>query len=178
MLHNILAKPVSFFDAEEHNVGALTARLATDPTQLQQLLGMNMAFVIISFFNVVGCLIISFVFGWKLTVVTVLTSMPIILGAAFLRVKYEREFEKKGNAVFAESAKFATESISAFRTVSSLTLEDSICNRYERLLQHHIKTGFLKAAISTFVFAMSDSIALLCMAFVLWYVSRQTRQSV
>ncbi len=159
---------MSFFDAEEHNVGALTARLATDPTQLQQLLGMNMAFVIISVLNVIGCLTISFVFGWKLTVVTVITSMPIILGAAFFRVRYEREFEVMANEVFAESAKFATESIGAFRTVSSLTLEDSICSRYETLLREHIRRALFKTCLSTFLFALSDSIALLCMAFVLW----------
>jgi ABC-type bacteriocin/lantibiotic exporter with double-glycine peptidase domain len=71
-------------------------------------------------------------------------------------------------AVFAESSKFATESIGAFRTVSSLTLEPEICGRYETLLHNHTKEAFQKAKFSTLVFALSDSIALLCMAFVLW----------
>jgi ATP-binding cassette, subfamily B (MDR/TAP), member 1 len=166
---NMLTKPISFYDHEDHSVGALTARLAMDPLQLQQLLGMNMAFVIISFLNVIGCLTISFIFGWKLTAVTALTSIPIIVGAAFFRVRYERRFEQMSNAVFAESAKFATESIGAFRTVSALTLEDTITSRYATLLHAHIKKAFAKNAVSTFLFALSDSIALLCMAFVLWY---------
>ncbi|KAB5542845.1 ABC transporter-like protein [Coniochaeta sp. 2T2.1] len=167
--HNILSKSVAFFDSDEHSVGALTARLATDPTQLQQLLGMNMAFVIISVFNVVGCLIISFYFGWKLTVVTLCSSMPLIIAAAFFRIRYETQFEKMNNEVFAESAKFATESIGACRTVTALTLEDTICDRYDTLLQTHIRSAFYKSSLSTMIFALSDSIALLCMAFVLWY---------
>lgn len=81
------------------------------------------------------------------------------------------QFEKMNFDVFAESAKFATESIGAIRTVTALTLEDEICGRYERLLQTHIRDAFRKARFSTLVFAMSDSVALLCMAFVLWYVS-------
>jgi ATP-binding cassette, subfamily B (MDR/TAP), member 1 len=166
---NLLSKSVAFFDADEHSVGALTARLATDPTQLQQLLGTNMTFAIISILNVIGCLIIAFYFGWKLTLVTLCSSMPLIFAAAFFRIRYETKFEEMNNEVFAESAKFATESIGAFRTVSALTLEDTICNRYDALLYDHIKSAFWKASWTTMVFAMADSISLLCMAFVMWY---------
>ena len=128
-----------------------------------------MAFVVISFFNVTGCLIISFLFGWKLTAVTALTSIPIIVAAAFFRVRYERQFETMANKVFSESAKFATESIGAFRTVNSLTLEHTICDRYSTLLQNHIRAALGKNSMSTFIYAISDSISLPCMAFVLWY---------
>jgi ATP-binding cassette subfamily B (MDR/TAP) protein 1 len=165
----VLAKPVSYYDEEENSVGSLTSRIVSDPTQLQQLLGINMAIVLISLFNILGSITMSFFFGWKLTLLTVLTSMPIILIAGFFRLRHETQFEKMNNEVFAESSKFATESIGAFRTVSSLTLEPEICGRYEKLLQDHAKKAFHKAKFSTFVFALSDSIALLCMAFALWY---------
>lgn len=165
---NILSKSVAFFDADNHSVGALTAQLATDPSQLQELLGTNMAFVIISILNVVGCLAIAFYFGWKLTVVTLCSSMPLIVAAAFFRIRYETQFEKMNNEVFAESAKFATESIGAFRTVSALTLEDTIIGRYETLLREHVRKALWKSSWTTLVFAMADSVALLCMAFVLW----------
>ncbi|KAK0743062.1 P-loop containing nucleoside triphosphate hydrolase protein [Schizothecium vesticola] len=166
---NILAKSVAFFDAEDHSVGALTARLATDPSQLQELLGTNMAFVIISVLNVVGCVIISFYFGWKLTIVTLCSSMPLIIAAAFFKIRYETQFERMNNKVFAESAKFATESIGAFRTVSAMTLEDTIIKRYETLLQDQIRNTLWKSSWTTMIFAVADSIVLLCMAFVLWY---------
>ena len=39
---SILAKPIEFFDDEDNSSGTLTARVANDPTQLQQLLGINM----------------------------------------------------------------------------------------------------------------------------------------
>lgn len=127
-----------------------------------------MAFVIISILNVVGCLAISFYFGWKLTIVTLVSSMPLIFAAAFFRIRYETQFEKMNNEVFAESAKFATESIGAFRTVSAMTLEDTIIKRYEALLHDQIRKTFWKSGWSTLIFATADSIALLCMAFVLW----------
>lgn len=159
---------MAFFDTEDHSVGALTAQLATDPSHLQELLGTNMAFVVISILNIIGCLAIAFYFGWKLTIVTLCSSMPLIISAAFFRLRYEKQFEKMNNDVFAESAKFATESIAAFRTVSALTLEDTITRRYDKLLRDHIRKAFWKASWTTLVFSAADSVVLLCMAFVLW----------
>jgi len=142
--------------------------VAGDPTQLQQLLGTNMGFVLISVLNVVGCLAISFAFGWKLTAVALATSLPIVLAAGFFRIRYETQFEAANKLVFAESAKFATESIGACRTVAALTLEDNITSRYEVLLDEHVRDAFKKARFSTLIFSGSDSMPLLCMAFVLW----------
>ena len=71
--------------------------------------------------------------------------------------------------VFAESSKFAAESISAFRTVTSLTLENMIWKRYETLLQSHVKKAFDKSKFTSLVFAASDSVPLLCMALAFWY---------
>ncbi|EEY14053.1 ATP-binding cassette sub-family B member 5 [Verticillium alfalfae VaMs.102] len=166
---NMLSKSASFFDAEANSAGALTARLATDPTQLQQLLGTNMAFALVSVFNVVGCVVVGLVFGWKLTIVALCTSTPLIVAAMYYRVRHEMGFEAMNNAVFAESAKFASESIAATRTVSSLTMEAGICGRYENLLRDHIGAAFRKSVFSVMLFSFSDSISLLCMAFVLWY---------
>ena len=166
---SILDKPIPFFDEEENSSGTLTARVANDPTQLQQMLGMNMALVYTALLSLVGCILIGFVFGWKLTLLTTFVAMPITLTAGFFRVRYEIQFESMNQAVFAESSKFAAESIGAFRTVTSLTLEDMICSRYEVLLRGHVTAAFHKSKYSTLMFAASDSVQLLTMALAFWY---------
>lgn len=112
----------------------------------------------------------SFFFGWKLTLLTIVTVMPIILAAGFFRLRHEAKAEESNQEVFRESAKFATESIGAMRTVTALGLEMSICRRYEKLLTDHAKEAWRKSRWSTAVFSLSDSVSLLCMAFVLWQV--------
>lgn len=92
--------------------------------------------------------------------------------AGFFRVRYEIQFEALNQAVFAESSKFAAEAIGAFRTVTGLTMEEMIARRYEMLLQDHVKKAFIKARWSTFIFAASDSVQLLCMALAFWYGGR------
>ncbi|KMU91802.1 toxin RTX-I translocation ATP-binding protein [Coccidioides immitis H538.4] len=161
---SIIRKPIPFFDKEENSAGALTGRLSSDPSQLQELLGPYMAFPLISLFNIFGCIAISFAFGWKLTLVSVFSAFPLIILAMFVRVRYELRFERLNAAVFAESSQFASEAIGAFRTVTSLTLEDSINQRYAALLRSHVRAAFLKARHGCLVFAASDSLDLGCMA--------------
>ncbi|KAL6706257.1 hypothetical protein ACN47E_005992 [Coniothyrium glycines] len=166
---NIITKRISFFDRSENAVGLLTTRLATDPAQLQQLLGMNMAMALISIFGLLGCIMIAFIFSWKYALVVIVSSLPIILAGGWYRVRYEIIFEARNNKIFAESAQFATEAIGAMRTVASLTLERTICNSYDALLQSHISKSWREARLSCLSFAASDSLVLLCMAFALWY---------
>lgn len=166
---SMLNKPIPWFDGEANSSGTLTTRLSNDPQQLQEILGPNMTLPLIAIFNVIGCTIISFVFGWKLTLVTFFAALPVILVAQFLRMRYELQFESFNAAVFAESSKFAADSIGAFRTVAALTLEDAITARYQGLLDNHISKAFRKARYAVLVFALSDSIELCCMALTFWY---------
>lgn len=128
-----------------------------------------MAFPLIAVFNVIGCVAISFTFGWKLTLVALFSALPVIIGSMFVRTRYEVKFEKLNMAVFAESSQFASEAIGAFRTVTSLTLEDTIADRYSKLLDNHVVAAFHKAKYASLVIALSESLELPCMALCFWY---------
>ena len=67
-----------FYDAQENSTGTLVASLANDPEQIQQLLGINMAIGMTGLFNVIGCVAISFAFGWKLSLVAVASALPVM----------------------------------------------------------------------------------------------------
>ncbi|KAL9084011.1 MAG: hypothetical protein Q9165_008287 [Trypethelium subeluteriae] len=166
---SIIRKPIPFFDKEGNSSGTLTGRISNDPTQIQEILGPNMALPLVGLCNMFACIIISFVFGWKLTLVSLGGALPVILAAAYMRMRYELQFESYNAKVFAESSEFAAEAIGAFRTVAALTMEHSISNRYEVLLKDHVDKAFRKARYAVLVFSLSDSIELLCMALCFWY---------
>jgi ATP-binding cassette subfamily B (MDR/TAP) protein 1 len=170
--NNILFQKPEYFDREENSRGTLTSRLSGDPKRLEELLGPPMAFSVQACFSVIGALVIAFAFSWKLALLGFLVAMPINTVAVYWRWKYEIEFEKMNNAVFEESSKFAAEAIGAARTVSALTLEGPITDRYDKLLAGHTKEAFKKARWRTPVLSISDSIGLACQALVLWYGGR------
>ncbi|KAK4079548.1 hypothetical protein Trihar35433_653 [Trichoderma harzianum] len=168
----ILYQKTSFFDDEDHSHGTMTARAAGDPQRLEELMGANMASVYIAIFNLTGSIAIAFSFGWKLALVGAAVVMPILLASSYWRFKYEIQFEKMNNEVFAESSKFASESIGAFRTVTSLTLEAPISQRFETLCNGHVKTAFKKARWVSLLFGFADSCTLACQSLIFYYGSR------
>ena len=168
----VMFQKTSFFDEEDHSQGTMTSRIGQDPKQLEELMGMNMAAVFIALFNLAGSIAIAFSFAWKLALVACCVVLPIMLFSTYWRFKYEMDFEKMNNEVFAESSKFASESIGAFRTVTALTLEDSICARYEKLLRDHVMTAYKKARWVSLIFGFSDSAAMACQALNFYYGGR------
>ncbi|KAF1996643.1 leptomycin B resistance protein pmd1 [Amniculicola lignicola CBS 123094] len=168
-LVNMLRKRIAFFDTDGHSPGSLTAKLSSDTTSIQQLMGGEMCMALIACVNLVGSTIIAFVYGWKLSLVGLFCALPPILAAGFLRYRLEMQFEKMNAAVFADSSQFASEAVGAFRTVISLTMEDLIGDRYQDLLKSHVTKAFSSAKYGTVVFAASDSVELACMALAFWY---------
>lgn len=153
-------------------------RLSTDPKVLQDLLGFNGIFPTIAVFNVIGCVAISFTYGWKLTVVILFSAMPVILVAFMIRIRFDLKFEEWNNQVFSQSSQFANEAIGAFRTVTSLTMEDTIINKYETLLRDQIRKSTRKATYAALVFALSDSLELCSIALTFWSVNPSLQQPV
>ncbi|KAJ6043575.1 hypothetical protein N7460_004930 [Penicillium canescens] len=166
---NMVRESVSYFDREENASGSLVSRLSTDPRQIQELFGPTGVFPLISVFNVVGCVIISFIFGWKLAAVTFFAAMPFLFLSAFMRIRYEIMFESLNAEVYKDSSKFAAEAMRGFRTVTSLTMEDHIIKRYSDLLQRQRTKALRKAWYATLIFSFSDSVELCAMALTFWY---------
>jgi ABC-type multidrug transport system fused ATPase/permease subunit len=169
---SIMHQPTSYFDQDDNSTGQLTARLSGDPQALKELLGINLMMLLVGIFSLAGALAISFAYGWKLALVALCVTVPIGVLAGFFRVRFELQFNAMNEEVFQESSKFGAESIGAFRTVSALVMEDSICDRYQKLLNGHVRAALMKARFTTIIFAFADSASLGCQALIFWYGGR------
>jgi ATP-binding cassette, subfamily B (MDR/TAP), member 1 len=168
----ILHQKTSFFDEEDHSQGAMTSRAAADPQRLEELMGTNMAAVYTGLFTLIGGVTIAFAYAWKLAFVSAVVILPVLLAASYWRFRYEIQFEKMNNDVFAESSNFASESIGAFRTVSAFTLEETITTRFETLCRGHVVKAYKKARWVSLIFGFADSITIGCQAVLFYYGSR------
>ncbi|KAK4129514.1 P-loop containing nucleoside triphosphate hydrolase protein [Parathielavia appendiculata] len=166
---SIMFQPTSYFDKDDNATGQLTSRLSSDPQALKELLGINLMMLLVGIFSLAGALAISFAYGWKLALVALCVTVPLGVLAGYFRVRYELQFNAMNEAVFQESSKFGAESIGAFRTVTALVMEDSICDRYQELLNGHVMAAFKKARLTTVIFAFADSVSLATQALIFWY---------
>jgi len=169
---NVLRQGIPFFDAEGNSAGTLTAQLNTHPAALQELLGPSTGLMLISTVSIIGCCVLSLCIGWKLALVCICAALPFLFFAGLIRIRIEIGFAKDTAEVFEESAQFASEAVGAFRTVSSLIMEQSIRNRYDVLLKGHVKKAFRKTALASVIFSASESINLLATALCFWYGGR------
>ena len=144
------------------------ARLNSDFKTLGEMIGLNGVFPLIAIFSMIGSVIIAFLFGWKLTLVIFCSAMPVMLVSSFFRIKYELQYVEWNNAVFSRSSQFATEAIGAFRTVTSLTMEDSILDKYSALLDAQIRDATKQATHACLIFSLCDTIDLCAMALTFW----------
>lgn len=166
---SVLFQKASYFDEEEHSQGTMTSNISRDPQLLEELMGANMAVVYVALFNIVGSIAIAFAFSWRLAIVGTSVIIPVSIFCSYWRFSYEIKFDKMNNDVFAESSKFASESIGAFRTVTSLTMEDAITTRFSELCKNHVTEAYKKARWVSFLFGLSDSITLACQTLIFYY---------
>ncbi|RPA92601.1 P-loop containing nucleoside triphosphate hydrolase protein [Choiromyces venosus 120613-1] len=169
---NVLRQGIPFFDAEGNSAGTLTAQLNTHPAALQELLGPSTGLMLISIMSILGCCILALCIGWKLALVCICAALPFLFFAGLIRIRIEVGFAKDTAEVFEESAQFASEAVGAFRTVSSLIMEQSIRNRYDMLLKGHVKKSFKKTALASVIFSASENTSLLATALCFWYGGR------
>ncbi|KAL6721610.1 hypothetical protein ACLMJK_000714 [Lecanora helva] len=168
-LQNMLRQPMTFFDDPKNSAEILTAKLTQHPTQLQDLLGMNVALIIIILVNIVSCSILAIATQWKFGLVAVFGSLPPICIAGLVRVHLQNAREEENQRLYFESSGFAAEFIGAMRTVTSLCLENTLLSEYRTMLQ---KPLFIakKMAFHTMIYlALADSLEIAGMALSFWY---------
>ncbi|CAD0111733.1 unnamed protein product [Aureobasidium uvarum] len=169
---DMLYQKISFFDKDSNSHGTLSSRIAGDAKSLEEVFGLNLALALSGMFNVIGCIIISLIFSWKLGLVALFVTMPIMLSSGFWRYRHDVQFDKMNSKVFAESSQFATEAIGAIRTVSALTMESIITKRYAKLLAEHVQAAHTKALWTSGLYGFADSAGLGCQALIFWYGGR------
>lgn len=97
-------------------------------------------------------------------------ALPPLIFCGYLRIRLEFKLEEDTSKRFSSSAAFASEAISAIRTVASLALERHILHNYEQRLSG-IAQKSMKALIWTmFWYSLTQSISFLAMALGFWYV--------
>jgi ATP-binding cassette, subfamily B (MDR/TAP), member 1 len=166
---DMLYQKISFFDQDANSHGALSARVGSDAKRLEELLGMNLALFLSGIFIAVGSVTIAIIFAWKLGLIAALVTMPVMLASGLWKFRQEVNYEKSNSAVFQESSQFATEAIGAIRTVSSLTMEGSIGERYRQLLDNQVKAALRKGRWTSLLYGFADSVGLGCQALIFWY---------
>ena len=134
MIERIMNFDQDFFDRPENSSGAVTAKLSSVPSAVQELMSANIGLIVNVLVNIIASSVLGIAFGWKLGLTTVFAGLPIIVGSGYIRIRLDQKLEASTEEQFASSASLATEAVISIRTVSSLTLEISLLREYGKNL--------------------------------------------
>lgn len=160
-LRDLLSQDISFFEVTGNNSGALNALLDADGYDLESFLGMSLALLMIFIIDVLSSGILAIAVGWRLGLVGVFGCFPVLFLAGYFRLRMDKGAQDRCAAAFLESTRFGSEAVESIKTVTSLSLEDKVLERYESRLRQAVLTNTKKTLASTVLFALSDCLDLL-----------------
>ncbi|KAK2003654.1 ABC transporter [Colletotrichum falcatum] len=164
----MLRQDVAFFDREENTAGALTSFLSTETTHLAGLSGVTLGTLLMVSTTLIAAMALALAIGWKLALVCIAT-IPILVGCGFFRFWMLAHFQRRSKTAYANSASYASEAISAIRTVASLTRENDVIRRYRESLAAQQRASLASVLKSSLLFAASQSLMFLAFALGFWY---------
>ncbi|GAP87976.1 putative ABC transporter [Rosellinia necatrix] len=172
LLSDILRQDLRFFDRPENSSGALASRIDSYPQAVLELMGFNIALIIVCGVAVLASSVVAFAFGWKLALVIVFAGLPPLLVAGYARIRLEGKMENVVSKKFSTSASIASEAVNAIRTVSSLAIEKSVLENYTQEINHAITMSRTPVLSIMFAFAFTQSVEYSFLALGFWYGCR------
>jgi ATP-binding cassette subfamily B protein len=123
----LVDQEIAFFD--QHKVGDLTSRLASDTTVLQNAVGVNLSMMLRNLASSIGGVAMLFLTSWKLTFLMLAVVPAIALGA----VMYGRRVRRLSRDVqdaLGHASSIGEESLASIRTVRAFAAERTEARRY------------------------------------------------
>ncbi|KAF4333704.1 ATP-binding protein cassette subfamily B (MDR TAP) member 1 [Fusarium beomiforme] len=167
----MLRQDVAFFDRDENTAGALTSFLSTETTHVAGLSGVTLGTLLMVGTTLISAIVVSLAIGWKLSLVCIAT-IPVLLGCGFFRFWMLAHFQRRSKAAYDNSASFASEAISAIRTVAALTREEDVLKQYRDSLAIQQRKSLISVLKSSTLYAASQSLLFACFALGFWYGGR------
>uniref|UniRef100_A0A8C9NLU7 ABC-type xenobiotic transporter n=1 Tax=Serinus canaria TaxID=9135 RepID=A0A8C9NLU7_SERCA len=152
----LLQQEIGWYDDQKNAVGVLLTRLATDASQVKGATGSRLALMTMTVFTLVTAIIISFVYGWQLTLL-ILASIPFIVGANAVSTSSMSGHAAEDQKALEEAGRISTESIENIRTVASLTKEEAFYERYVACLNNTYRKSLRKAPFYGFTYGIAQS---------------------
>lgn len=144
--------PMDFFNRQK--VGELTSRVASDITQIQEVLRTTIAEFFRQIIIVFGGIAFLFFISWKLSLI-MLATVPVMAIVAVLFGRYIRKLSKEAQDYIATSNSILEEALTGIANVKAFTNEVFLMGKYKNSTQQtrnlNVRSGIWRGLFVSFI---------------------------
>ncbi|XP_059619981.1 multidrug resistance protein homolog 65 [Phlebotomus argentipes] len=141
----IVRQEMSWYDSTNDNNFA--SRLTDDIDKIRDGVSEKLGMFLMLMLTFIICIIISLVYGWKLSLV-ILACLPVLIVCNFFVLKFQSALTAKELDAYSNAGAVAEEVLSSIRTVVAFGGEEKEAERYAKRLKPAQKAGRRKGAFS------------------------------
>ncbi|GAB0100061.1 multidrug resistance protein 1-like [Sergentomyia squamirostris] len=130
----MLKQDMSWFDAPENSVGALTFQLSADCASVQGAVGLRLMGILQASSSVLVAFIIGLVLAWKLVLIASLV-VPFLVLVTYFESHYSKSSAVNERKAMEKASNIALEAITNIRTVASLGQEKYVLERFSQEIE-------------------------------------------
>ena len=166
LFSSLVHQEIAFFDTNK--TGALTNRLASDTTVIQNAVTVNLSMALRFTLSGVGSILILLFTSWKLTLV-MLSVVPIVAFCATIYGRKLRVVSRQVQDALAQSTSVAEEGLGSIRTVRSFGRESFETERYADAVEESFQIAKHRAFLGATFSGMLGFVGYAAICGVLWY---------
>ncbi|KAI8374849.1 putative ABC transporter protein [Blakeslea trispora] len=153
-----MRQEIGYFDDKENSLGALTAKLAIDSKNVNELITKTWGDITHIISTSITGLTISFYHSWKLTLI-ILTIAPFMGAAGYYESKIDEGFVDQSKSANEQTGQVAAEAVKEIRTVAGLNKQQYFEDKYYRATEYPHNLAKRKAYMASIGHALSKAIA-------------------
>ena len=166
LFSSLAHQEIAFFD--QNKTGALTNRLASDTTVIQNAVTVNLSMALRFTLSGVGSIVILLFTSWKLTLV-MLTIVPIVAFCATIYGRRLRVVSRDVQDALAQATSVAEEGLGSIRTVRAFGRESFEVERYGTAVEESFRLAKHRAFLGATFSGVLGFVGYAAICGVLWY---------
>ena len=166
LFSSLAHQEIAFFD--KNKTGALTNRLASDTTVIQNTVTVNLSMALRFTLSGLGSILILLFTSWKLTLV-MLSVVPIVAFCATIYGRKIRVVSRQVQDALAQATSVAEEGLGSIRTVRSFGRESFEVERYGEAVEESFVIAKHRAFLGATFSGMLGFVGYAAICGVLWY---------
>ncbi|KAF2658029.1 leptomycin B resistance protein pmd1 [Lophiostoma macrostomum CBS 122681] len=170
----ILMQDISWFAKPRHSYHSLMSRLNMDSGHLSGLSGVILGTFFSISTSVIGGIILAHLMAWKIAIV-LLSAVPIMLMAGFLRLRILAKAEERHQSSYTAAAALASEACAGIQTVAALGRERDVLQMYKAAIQKPYEESLRFAMMGNILLAFSLSVTYFVYALAYWWGAKNVR---